>query len=159
MGGPTQDATTRRAYLSQALKALRRRRGLGTAEMAAALGIAKRSYQHFESGRSRINVDRVHQIARILNADPYAILAAVDLGSPDFAVRAADNKLMTIIVMALKAFDGGSADQIAQLDARLLTTTFEATFRDLAAQAKERAAMADRWSGPAGGADPKDDTS
>ena len=148
MGGPTQDDTIRRTCLSQALKMLRRRRGVSVAAMAKALGMKVRTYQHFESGRSRINIDRVHQIARILNADPYAILAAVDLGSPAFAVRAADNKLMTVILMALKDFDAGSGDLIGQLDARILTTTFERTFAELATLARDRAATGERWSRP-----------
>jgi transcriptional regulator with XRE-family HTH domain len=149
MGGPTYDATTRQAHLSQTLKALRRRRGLGVADMANALGMAKRSYQHFESGRSRINLERVHEIARVLNADPYAILAAVDLGSPAFAVRAADNKLITILILALREFDRAAGDQIAQLDPGLLMATFEHAFRELAAQAAERSAVANRWRDPA----------
>jgi transcriptional regulator with XRE-family HTH domain len=157
MGGSPQDPTSRRAYLSRALKAVRRRRGLSAAEMARAVGMPLRSYQHFEAGRTRINTDRVHEIARILNADPYAILAAVDLGSPEFAVRAADNKLMTIILMALRDFDATAADLIAQLDARILTTTFERVFLDLAAQARERAAMGDRWRDPHGSEDPDTD--
>jgi transcriptional regulator with XRE-family HTH domain len=156
MRGPTHDGDSRRAYLAQALKALRQRRGLGTAEIAAALGMPKRTYQHFESGRTQINVDRVHQIARILNADPHAIFAAAELGSPAFAVRAADNKLMTIIIMALSEFDKTSADQITLLDPRLLTTTFETTFRELATQARLRASLADKWKGPGGGQDPNE---
>src|SRR4051812_33403067 len=128
MAGPTPDATTRRAYLSQALKALRRQRGVSTADLAAALGIAKRTYQHFESGRTQINVERVYDIARILNADAHGLLMAVELGSPKFAVRSSDNKLMTIIVMELRDFDRDAADLIFQLDARYLSTAFARLF-------------------------------
>jgi transcriptional regulator with XRE-family HTH domain len=159
MGGPPDDATNRQTRLSQALKALRRRRGLGAAALAKALGMKVRSYQHFESGRSRVNVERVHQIARALDADGHAILIAAELGSPAFAVRAADNKLMTIIVMALRDFDASVGDQISQLDARLLTSVFERTFNELALLAKDRSAAAQRWRGPPGGEEPEDGAS
>ena len=148
MSRPAPESMPRQARLSQALRALRRRRGVGAADLAAALGMPLRSYQHFEAGRSRLNLDRVHAVARQLDADPYAILAAVDLGSPDLAVRAADNKLMTIIVMALKDFDERLGDRILQLDARILTTVFERAFNELATVAEERAAAASRWTVP-----------
>jgi transcriptional regulator with XRE-family HTH domain len=148
MGGLTHDANTRRACLSRTLKGLRRRRGLGSAEMGAALGIARRSYQHFEAGRTEINMDRVHRVAHILDADPYAIIAAIELASPEFAARVADNKMMTIIMMALKDFDLALGDQIAQLDARTLTSTFERAFKELEGHARERAAVAARWVAP-----------
>lgn len=148
MGGPTHDAKSRGAHLSRALKALRRRRGVGTAEMAASLGMARRSYQHFESGLAGINLERVHRIARILNADPFAVFAAIDIGSPEFAVRAADNKLMTIIMIALRDFDAAAGDAISQLDARVLSSVFERAFNELAALAQERTAAAERWAPP-----------
>lgn len=156
MGGPPDDATNRKTGLSQALKALRRRRGIGAAAMAKRLGMKLRSYQYFESGRSRVNVERVHEIARALDADAHAILVAAEIGSPAFAVRAADNKVMTIIVMGLKDFDARVGDQIAQLDARLLTSVFERTFNELAALAQDRSAAAQTWRDPPDDEDPGD---
>lgn len=133
--------------MSQALKALRRRRGVRAADLAEALGMPERSYLHFESGRSRINIDRIHEIADILKADAWAILAAVELGSPSFAVRAADNKLMTIILVILGEFDARAGDQILQLDARTLMEVFEQTFDQLAAVAKDRDEAAQKCCG------------
>jgi transcriptional regulator with XRE-family HTH domain len=148
MGGPNTEATIRRACLSRTLKALRRRRGVRATELAQALGMPLRSYQHFESGRCRINVDRIHEVARILDADPHAILAAADVGSPEFAVRTADNKLMTILVMSLKDFDEAAGDQIAQLDVRVLMDTFKEVFQDLAKVANDRREAIQRALGP-----------
>jgi hypothetical protein len=75
-----------------------------------------RTYQNFEAGRTRINVERVHAIAQILDADAPAIFAAVELGSPEFAVRAADNKL----VLAELDLDG-LGDALAILSGRAET--------------------------------------
>jgi transcriptional regulator with XRE-family HTH domain len=154
MRGLKREATARQVYLSRALKAVRRRRGVRVADMAQAIGMPVRSYQHFEAGRSRINVERVHQIAEILDADAPAIFAAVELASPEFAVRAADNKLMTAILLSLKDFDARSGDQILHLDARTVMSAFDRTFEELAQVAKDRADAAGPWPGPP---DPEND--
>ena len=54
---------------------------------------------YFEAGRGKINVDRIHQFARVLDVDPYAILAAVEIRSPGFAVACAEQKLMTLFLV------------------------------------------------------------
>jgi transcriptional regulator with XRE-family HTH domain len=156
MRAPPPDVPSRRTALARAIKALRRRRGLRAAEVAASLGIQLRSYENFEAGRGRLNVDRVHQVARILGADPYAILAAVDIGSAEFAVRCAENKLMAIFVRKLRDFDAASGDQIAQLDPAFLMASFTRMFVDLAQEASERQAMARTWPPADGGSDPED---
>ena len=148
MRSSSSHAAPRRRHFSQALRALRRRRGVSSAEIAQALGVPLRSYQHFEAGRTRIEAEPVHRIALHLDADPYAIFAALDLGSPEFAVRAADNKLMTILVMALRDFDAELGDRVRLLDARLLSTVFARAFGELAEVARERHAAAHRWSEP-----------
>jgi len=142
------EATIRQAFLSRALKALRRRRGVGVAHLAKAIGIPVRTYQHFEAGRTKIDVERVHAIAQILDADAPAIFAAVELASPEFAVRAADNKLVTVFLLTLKDFDARSGDQITHLDARTLMSAFDTTFKELAQLATDRAEAASRWRGP-----------
>ena len=85
--------------LSAALRAIRRLRGRRPPELAAALKIQVRSYEHFESGAGRLNVDRVMQFADMTDSDGFAIIAALWIGSPQFAIRCANNKLMTILVI------------------------------------------------------------
>jgi transcriptional regulator with XRE-family HTH domain len=142
------EATVRQAYLSRTLKALRRRRGVRVALLAKAIGLPVRTYQNFEAGRTQINVERVHAIAEILDADAAAIFAAVELASPEFAVRAADNKLVTVFLLSLKDFDARSGDQITHLDAGTLLSAFNQMFGELAQLAKDRAEAACRWRGP-----------
>ena len=148
------EATIRQAYLSRALKALRRRRGVRVDVLAKAIGLPVRTYQNFEAGRTQINVERVHAIAQILDADAPAIFAALELASPEFAVRAADNKLVTVFLMSLKDFDARSGDHITHLDARTLMGAFDQLFGELAQVAKDRADAACKWRGPR---DPDDD--
>jgi len=145
MGGPPHDDAARGACLSQALKAIRRRRGLRAADVAARLGMPLRSYEHFEAGRGRLNVDRIHRFAEVVDADPYAILAAVEIGSPRFAVRCADDKLMAILMMAIQDFDASAGDDIAGLDPRTLISAFAGVFDQLAAEGEARRAALGHW--------------
>jgi transcriptional regulator with XRE-family HTH domain len=132
----------RRACLSHALKTLRRRRGLRTSEVAEALGMALRSYQHLEAGKGRVSVELVLRVAKVLKVDSYAILAAVEINSPDFAVRCLDNKLVTVFLMGLKDFDARFQDSIAQLDPATLMSAFRSALDELGRIAQERSAVA-----------------
>jgi transcriptional regulator with XRE-family HTH domain len=105
MGKPTPVVPSRSEALGQALKSLRWLRGRRPGEMADLIGISRRSYEYFEAGRGPLNVDRVHRFAQILDVDPFAILAAMEIRSPQFAVRCAEHKLMTVMMVAVQEFD------------------------------------------------------
>ena len=109
------------------------------------MGMRPRTYEHFEAGKGPLYVDRIHEFARALSVDPHAILMALEIGSPEFAMRCADNKLVTIIVMALQDFDHANGDAIAQLDPQTLRSSFERLFTELGELARARAALADSW--------------
>ena len=124
--GPSTTLRRGEAQLSALMKMLRRRRGRSVADMALAMDMPRRSYQHFEAGRGRLDISRIHRFAQALEIDFYALLAALEIGSPAFAVRCADNKLMTILMMSLQNFDARAADDIARLDPHTLMTSFTA---------------------------------
>jgi hypothetical protein len=46
----------------------------------------------------------VHRLAQILDVDPFAILAAMEIRSPWFAVCCAERKLMTVMMVAIQEF-------------------------------------------------------
>jgi transcriptional regulator with XRE-family HTH domain len=145
MGPPDHDIPGRGVTLSRILKALRRLRGLRPIDVANAMKMKPRSYEYFESGKARLNVDRVHQVAKILNADPYAILAAIDIGSPAFALRTVENKMGTLWLMALLEFDATVQDDIARLPSSVLIVSFTKMFDELLFLARERDASAEDW--------------
>jgi transcriptional regulator with XRE-family HTH domain len=147
MGSPPQSVPTRRASLSQALRALRRLRGLGPGEVADAMGMPRRSFEYFEAGRGKLNVDRIHQVAQILDVDPFAILAAVEIRSPQFAVRCAEHKLMTVFMIALQEFDASAMDDIARLNASTIISGFTRIFDALSKEAKEGEDFVEKWMG------------
>jgi len=127
------------------LKAIRRRRGMGVAEVARAMGIGLRTYADFEAGRSHHNIARIHHFARVVGADPYAILVAIEIKSPTFALRCIDNQLMTIIILAIQEFDGRAKDNVALLDPRTLMAACRKFFEGLIAQSGELDAYLEGW--------------
>lgn len=136
---------SQRETLSSALRLIRTHRRMKSADIAQAMGMALRSYEHFEAGGGRINLERIHRFADATDSDPYAILAALALGSPHFALRAADNKLMTIMMVALQEFDEELGDLSAELDGRTLINTFTKAMKELALQSVRRDSAANAW--------------
>lgn len=131
--------------LSEVLKALRRHRRLRPAEVAAAMGMPRRSYEHFESGAARLNVERISRFAEVTDTDPFAILSAVAIGSPDFAVRCADNKLMLVLMLELEAFEAAAGEEIARLPPRTLFAAFRRAFALLRQEAQPCQDFAAAW--------------
>lgn len=131
-------------YLRPILKGLRRTRGVKAQQMARDLATSPRAYNYFEAGYGQLNVNRVHRFASLLDADPYAILAAVEIRSPEFAFRCSQNKLMTVFMMALQDFDEKAQDTIVHLDPLTLMEAFSEMFEQLAAKAKEQEEIARR---------------
>lgn len=131
--------------LAGSLRLIRTQRRMKTAEVARGMGMALRSYEHFEAGGGRVNLERIHRFAEVTKSDPYAIIAALALGSPAFALRCADNKLMTILMVALHELDEDAGDAIADLDALPIINAFTKTMKDLAAQSVRRDEAANAW--------------
>lgn len=145
---PRMDRAQRQSQsetLSAALRLIRARRRIKTADLARSMNMALRSYEHFEAGGGRVNLERIHAFAEATESDPHGILAALALGSPEFALRTADNKLMTILMVALQEFDEEIGDAVAELDARDIINVFTKAFRDLALQSVRRDSAARAW--------------
>lgn len=138
-------ATDRRALLSAILKSLRRRRDMKSSEVAAAMGMPQRSYEFFEAGQGRFDMDRLHRFAEAVDADPYAILFALEIGSAKFAVRCADNKAATVFLIALQDFDAHVGDDLLRLDPHTLMAAFTRAFDGLRHTATERVALLESW--------------
>lgn len=144
--------------LPQVLRAIRRKRGLRSSEVARAMGMALRSYQHFESGKSEINLDRIHQFADAVDADGYAIVLALDIGSIDFALYSLENKTATVLLVTLQRFVTRTGQDISRLDPRTLISTLDRAFGELTAKAKEYEAVLESWmTDKALGGDPPDE--
>ncbi|MBB5746541.1 helix-turn-helix domain-containing protein [Brevundimonas variabilis] len=139
------DRDAQSEILSAALRLIRTHRRMKAAEVAAGMHMALRSYEHFEAGGGRVNLERIHRFAEVTNSDPFAIQAALALGSPAYALRCADNKLMTILTVALQEFDEDVGDAITDLDARTIINAFTKTLQDLALQSVRHDSAANAW--------------
>lgn len=105
------------------------------------MGMKLRSYEYFESGRARPNLERIHRLGDVSDTDPNAILTAMLIDSPRFALRAADNKLMTAFLIRLEEFDSEVGDAVALLETGLYVTVFDAAFDALTREARRRLAQ------------------
>ncbi|MDP3406304.1 MAG: XRE family transcriptional regulator [Brevundimonas sp.] len=114
------------------------------ADVASAMRMALRTYERFEAGGSRLNIDYVHRFANATDSDPYAIILAVAIGSPELARRCADNKLVTTLVIGARRFDQAMGDRIHQLEARSVILSVCAMFDELATHSDEQQ-QADQW--------------
>ncbi|HEX5263920.1 MAG TPA: helix-turn-helix transcriptional regulator [Phenylobacterium sp.] len=154
--------TERQALLSQILKGIRRRRGLRSSEVARQMGMALRSYQHFESARGREDAPTIHAFAEAVDADGYAILLALDMKAPDFALDCLDNKFASVMVLAARRFRKGSGRNLARLDPRSVIAAFERAFAELTRKLNEDDGYVEAWMtepalGDDSGADDPDD--
>lgn len=133
------------ATLSASLRLIRMHRRMRTVDVAEAMGMRPRTYELFEAGKGKVHHERIHRFARVTDSDPYAIFTAMALGSPEFALRAADNKLVEILVVALQALDEDMGDGISELDGRTIINAVTRAFKELALQAVRRDEAANAW--------------
>jgi transcriptional regulator with XRE-family HTH domain len=145
MRKPIPIVPSRSEALAQALRTLRRQKGRRPGEMAGLMGISRRSYEYFEAGHGPLNVDRVHCFARILDVDPFAILVAMEIRSPRFAINCADHKMATAIMVMLQDFDAAAGDDIRRLNAATIIANVTRALDALAKEARESEAFAERW--------------
>lgn len=133
------------AILSEALRAIRRRRGLRQAQVARAMGIALKTYQNFENGRTEVDVARIKLFARTVDCDANGLIAAVLVGSPNLALRSADNKGVTVLMTALGRFDERIGDDFARIEVGRFIAAFRKVFQDLEAELAGRDAQTRAW--------------
>lgn len=131
------DDPTVRGILSSAFRAIRRLRGLSARDVAAVMEMPLRSYEHLEAGRGRLTLARLRAFSEATDCDFFALLLCGPLGSPDFAVRCADNKLATILIMGMEDLSAARNDRIAALKAATILAAFGDAFRGLARAAAE----------------------
>ncbi len=142
-----RDAENRKRskLLSRALRSVRAIRKVRPRDLAAALGLSLRGYQHFEAGGGQLNIDHVMAFGRANDADPIGILAAVQIGKPEFAAWVAQNKAMIAFMITLQEF----AEETGEAMSRVETTTWVSAYREMFKGLSEKALTAqaqnDAW--------------
>ena len=133
------------ALLSAAMRAIRLDRRLRTSEVARALDMPLRTYEHFEAGRGKMTYDKIVRFAQATNSDPVAILLTIPLKSPEFALRCADNKLMTILTIALGELNEELGNDIEFIEPGTLIGVFTRVVKDLTNHVANRDLFAETW--------------
>ena len=113
------------AGLPTVLRQLRSFRGRSAQSVARAMGLPLRTYQLFEAGHNRLQVELVFRFAEVLEADPYAVLLSVML----------DNKLATALLLELKVFQETTGSSVSSLRTSHILKAFRAMFDGLALEA------------------------
>ena len=134
MPGSAADSIRDGQLLSTAVKLVRKSRGLSSRQVAAGMNIGLRTYQRFEAGSTRLNLDHIHRFGKATSSDPYAVLMAVMIGSPRFALNAADNMLATVLIVAVQNLEKSLGDRISDLDTRSLISGLAGVFDGFADQ-------------------------
>jgi transcriptional regulator with XRE-family HTH domain len=129
------------ALLSQAVRILRRARLLKVHDVAQAMGLKPRTYEYFEAGGGQITLERLHRFAQAVRADPNGLVAAIMIGSPQFALRSADNKLVAAFLITLQEFDAAGGDDLKRIDTATYLTAFSETFDRLLEEARRKAEL------------------
>ena len=127
------------------MRAIRIERRLKTREVARAMEMPTRSYEHLEEGTGKITYERIVAFAEATDSDAIAILTAPAFGSVDFAVRCAGNKLMTIMIIAMMELDADLGNDIAFLQAGTLVGGFTKLTKELAEHFRKRDTFAEEW--------------
>ncbi|WP_133254275.1 helix-turn-helix domain-containing protein [Phenylobacterium deserti] len=144
--------------MAATLRAVRRHRRLRTAEVAAAMGLPQRSYEHFEAGAGRLHLDKLELFARATDSDPFALLAAILLRCPELAVLTSDNKFLTIVNLALLDLVERAPEVIPRLEAASLIAGFSEILEKLCDDVRTRERLAQAWLTQRGGPpDPEDE--
>lgn len=136
MGGENPEPQDDGALLSEALKRVRRHRGLTKVEVARGMNMPIRTYNRFEAGETRLNLDYIHRFAQVTRSDPQGLLMSIAIGSPEHAVRVANNQLATVLTVGLKDFDTVVGDDIGNLDSRTIVAAVIRMFEELADAAR-----------------------
>lgn len=94
MVGPSSAPLARQArLLSRTLKLVKKERRMTPDEIAAGMGVAKRTYQDFEAGKGDFDLSKIRRFAKATRADAIGIVLAVMYGDPRIAIVTMRNKL------------------------------------------------------------------
>lgn len=141
----TTDMSNSGEILSRALRAIRRKRGLKTSEVASRMDMPQRSYELFEAGGGRITFERLMAFAEATDCDPFALMLVGPFGSADIAIHCADTKLVMIMAMTLQEFAEDRGADLNFLEPPNIIAASQRLFRDLGGKLDDNEAFLSKW--------------
>ncbi|WP_253717280.1 helix-turn-helix transcriptional regulator [Sphingomonas sp. AP4-R1] len=131
--------------VSQALRAIRRKRTMTASAVADAMGMALRTFEEFEAGRGPITFARICAFTEATDSDPFALMLCAPFKTPAFAVDCADTKLVMIMMMHLEEFVEREGSYIVFLEPPYLIGGFERVFREFSGKLSDRENFLQNW--------------
>lgn len=131
--------------LSAAMKAVRRKKGLRSADVAMRMDIPQRTYEYIEAGKGGLTYDRLISFGKATDSDPYGLLAALATSIPELAAWVADNKLALVITSVLREFAETLGEQVAQVDAMTAVAILSRAATELANEVQGRLEREQLW--------------
>lgn len=145
MSDKDSEDRTRSKLLSRALRAVRAIRNVKPRDLAKALGLSLRGYQHFEAGGGQLNIDHVMAFSRAMDCDPIGVLTAVQIGKPEFAAWVAQNKAMIAFMITLQEFAEETGESMARLETTTWVSAYREMFKGLSEKARASTVQNDAW--------------
>jgi len=99
-------------HILENIKRLRKERGLSQTEMAEALHIALKTYQNIEGGVTRIDIDRLSQIADVLETDLPKLLGSSEAFKPTERFLNDEKELYHKIILDKEAYIAKLEDSV-----------------------------------------------
>lgn len=131
--------------LSKIVKSIRLERRMKAAEVARGMGIGLRTYEDFEAGRGRLDLEKVRLFARATDTDAVAITLGLLFGSYETAMRAVNNKASTILWIGLQELESEVGDKMSVIPGGYFLESLRQGFGRLREYLQKRDASAERW--------------
>lgn len=142
---PSRSLARQARLLSQIIKAIRFDRRMKAADVARGMGIGLRTYEDFEAGRGRLDLEKVRLFGLATDSDAVAITLGLLFGSREIALRALENKAPTILWVALREFESEVGDQLAVIPGSYFLESLRQAFCRLREYLQKRDSSAERW--------------
>jgi transcriptional regulator with XRE-family HTH domain len=151
-----------RRLLHQIIKSVREERHLTKDQVAAAMGVSKRTYHDFEKGAREYDFNKVRLFAKATRSDASAIHLGVQYNWPELPLLLMDNKMATAFYILARDLHGEYGDRLARVPAGLLIAGFRHISEDIKKFFERRAADSEdymaraiqqSYEDPAGGGD------
>lgn len=131
--------------LSKTLKLIRGLRRMSARDVARAMGMPLRTYYSFESGQGPLNIAQIWRFGEATDSDPAGIMDTLMLGSPDHALRAMDNKIVSIQLASFRRFSDKVGDRMTNIGPSVLIEAFKRPFDSLEEHMDKRDRSTERW--------------
>ena len=137
--------SARQKVLSEFLRRIRSLRELTRQDVARRMGLESRSFDRFEAGEVRLDLERLFDFAVATNSDPLAMVASLWLERPELARRCADNKLLLVQAISLERLSTQLGDRLSKIDPATWMDLHDRLTDELVRELDARDARAREW--------------